>query len=89
MNKPKHHAPAMSFEQFVGSIERMVLKWQPEDPQAGATHRLALRAIYDEVRNSTAFQLATMQQQRDDAMATLHKHYVGYRGTQASGGTPP
>ena len=40
----------MTLEQFLDAVEKLVITWQPEDEQAGATHRRALAVIYDELR---------------------------------------
>jgi hypothetical protein len=79
MSNTKHHAPAMSFEQFVGSIDKLVWKWSGAEHGDSITPRDALKAIYDEVRNSTAYQLAQMQSERDKAVIALHKHYTKER----------
>ena len=79
MNTTKHDAPAMSFEQFVGSVDNLVREWATDAEEqlaTGAIPRAQLEAIYNEVRNSTAHQLAVMQEERDKAVIALHKHYL-------------
>jgi hypothetical protein len=67
----------MKLNEFITAIENMVVTWQPQDEQAGATHREALAAIYTEMREQVAHDLAKAIQQRDEAMTLLHRKYLG------------
>ena len=80
---------AMKLEEFITAIETMVLEWQPEDPQAGATHRGALTAIYSEMREQMAHDLAEAVRQREKALALLHGHYTVQPRAKPRRGRPP
>jgi hypothetical protein len=60
----------MHFEEFVKSVSNLVREWMPDDPQAGATPRGALRHIYDEVREQAVHDLALAVSQREAATRT-------------------
>lgn len=71
----------MKLDEFISAVENLVITWQPEDPQAGATHRGALTAIYAELREQLTHDLAQAVQQREKALAILHGHYTGKDAT--------
>jgi hypothetical protein len=84
MSNKEHDAPAMTCEQFVDSIDNLVREWATDaeiEVAAGAIPRAQLEAIYNEVRNSTAYELALAQEQLDSALAKLHKHYTKGKDT--------
>jgi hypothetical protein len=60
---------AMTRSEFIGAITRLVRNWK--DP--GGVPRAELAAIYDEVRNSTAHELAEAQRKLDTALGKYHK----------------
>ena len=66
----------MNFNEFFSSVDNLVKEWQPDDPQAGATPRTALRRIFDDIREQAVHDLAVAVEQRQRACAKLHKHYV-------------
>jgi hypothetical protein len=68
----------MKLHEFIAAIESMVRTWQPEDEQAGATRQRALAAIYAEMREEMAHDLAEAMRVRDEALKQLHKHHLGY-----------
>jgi hypothetical protein len=55
---------------FIKQIDELVLKWNNPD---SLTPRAELEAIYKEVRNSTAHELAVMQEKLDRALRLYHK----------------
>lgn len=57
----------MSFDDFFASIDNLVREWAPDDPQAGATPRNALRRIYDDVREQAIHDVAVAIEQKDRA----------------------
>ena len=59
----------MTFEQFTNNIERLATTSNPMP-------REQLKTIYNAVRNGAAYQLAVLQEQRDDALKKLHSKYV-------------
>jgi hypothetical protein len=63
----------MKLDDFIAAVEKLVVTWQPEDYQAGATHRNALAAIYREMREQV---VAEAVRQRDEALAKLHSRYT-------------
>jgi hypothetical protein len=69
--------PLMKLNEFITAIENMVVTWQPQDEQAGTTHRLALAAIYNKMREEMAHDLAEAIRHRDQAMTLLHRKYLG------------
>jgi len=69
----------MKYQDFEKAVDKLVREWatDPEMAQAvGVIPREQLRAIFDEVRNSTAHELAEKQRLLDNAMIKLHKHYT-------------
>jgi hypothetical protein len=66
----------MKLNEFIDAVEKLVITWQPEDLQAGATHRGALTAIYAEMREQLAHDLAQAVSQREKAIAILHGYYT-------------
>lgn len=62
----------MSLDDFTETVTGMVAKWHGDETNA----RARLAAIWTEVRNSTAFELATAQRERDEALAKLHRKIV-------------
>jgi len=67
----------MKFEAFFKSVNNLVERWKPDDPQAGATPRGAMRQLYDQMREEVVYEFAEKQRKRDERLAaTLHKHYL-------------
>jgi len=62
----------MKFDDFTETLNGMVSRWNGKP----ADVRVALAALYSEVRNSTAFELAKAVEQRDEALRQLHKRLV-------------
>jgi hypothetical protein len=65
----------MSLDDFTEKIIGMVSKWNCERSELPKV-KTRLAEIYAEVRNSTAFELATAQRQRDEALRRLHRKIV-------------
>ena len=63
----------MNFDEFYEAVNNMVDRWKPDDPQAGATPRNALRRLYDEVREQAVYDIAQAAQR---VSAAIHKHYT-------------
>lgn len=59
----------MKLNQFREAISSLVIQWN-QSPEAVTE---ALDAIYHEIRNSTAHQLAEALQQREQALRLYHK----------------
>jgi hypothetical protein len=66
----------MSLDAFIEAVQSIVSKWQGGEDKPNTVHRAMLEAIYAEVRNSTAFELATAQRQLDEALRRLHRKTV-------------
>jgi hypothetical protein len=62
----------MKRTEFIDAVSALVQQWN--DEPAVVTGKLS--AIYREVRNQTAHELAQAQTQLDEAMKKLHKHYL-------------
>jgi hypothetical protein len=77
-NRPMAAQSHMKLKEFIAAIERLVVTWQPEDEQAGATRQRALAAIYAEMREEMAYDLAEAIRLRDEALKQLHRHHLGY-----------
>jgi hypothetical protein len=71
----------MKLKQFINAVNNLVVEWQSEDEQAGATKEHALQIIYDEIREQAVHDLAEAIRQRDEALRQLHKHHLK-RGTK-------
>ena len=65
----------MSLDEFTERLIGMVSKWNCERSELPKV-KDKLAAIYAEVRNSTAFELATAQRERDEALRKLHRKIV-------------
>jgi hypothetical protein len=63
----------MTLDDFVNKIEAII---NDADHYDVKHDREKLRIIWEQVRNGAAFDLAKMQQQRDDAIKQLHKRYL-------------
>lgn len=63
----------MTLPRFIAAVDNLVDQWRPLSDSEAGPDRAALEAIYNEVRNSTAFELATAQRERDEALRQLHK----------------
>ena len=59
----------MKLNEFIETVSGLVREWNVDPP--AATDKLS--ALYAEVRNSTAFELAEAQRQRDEALRQLHR----------------
>jgi hypothetical protein len=67
----------MNFHIFFKAVDNMVKEWQPDDAQAGATPRNALRVLYDEIREQAVYEVAEAIRKREEKLAIkLHKHYL-------------
>jgi hypothetical protein len=77
----------MKFDAFFTAVDNLVLQWQPDDPQAGATPRGALRSIYDDVREQAVHDLAEAVRQRDQATRTHGMLIITDRKHQPKGKT--
>jgi len=67
----------MTFNKFFHTVDNMVEQWKPDDPQAGATPRDALRIIWEQVREGVVHELAEKQRERDEKTSkTLYKLYT-------------
>jgi hypothetical protein len=60
----------MKLDEFITAITKLVATWQPE------TSRATLEAIYNEIRNSTAHELAEAIRVKDEALIQLHRHHL-------------
>jgi hypothetical protein len=63
----------MKLNEFIANVSALVRVWESD---TGELPRDALANIYAEVRNSCAYELAQAVEQRDRAMAQLHKHHL-------------
>jgi hypothetical protein len=63
----------MTLDAFIASVDKLVCEWNGNKFEPNAIPRIELAALYAEVRNSTAFELATAQRERDEALRQLHR----------------
>jgi len=60
----------MTFRQFEKALSRLRSQYPSGPP------REELKAVYDEIRNSTAHELAVAIDQRDKLLMQVHKNYL-------------
>jgi len=60
-------------DSFIKAVDNLVREWATDEPKAGAIPREQLRVIWEQVRDDTAFELAS---QMEGACKMLHKHYL-------------
>lgn len=66
----------MTLPTFIAAVDKLVEEWKGNIHEPNAVPRAALKTIYDDVREQSVHDLAVAVQQRDDALAKLHRHYL-------------
>jgi hypothetical protein len=65
----------MKLDDFITAVTKLVETWQPSE---GDTLRKSLAAIYDEVREEMAHDLAEAIRVKNEALEQLHRHHIDY-----------
>lgn len=70
----------MNLNEFIDAVDNLVREWATEPDELGQIMpRDQLSAIWEQVRNGAAFDLARMQRERDEALRQLHSFYINKR----------
>jgi hypothetical protein len=76
----------MNLDNFIHKVSELVRDWNTDAETrrvTGDIPRGQLEAIYNAVRNGAAFDLATMQRERDEALAKMHAIYINQKPRKA------